>query len=352
MSQRRRASARQQMLGRAHAIALGARAQEQTYTPAPAPAPRVIGGETRVTAPSVLSMRYNPEACVRFFAELDATLKARKRTSVNLNDVRQMHYDGIVTLLSHLVRFRSAGVAFSGIFPKSPAAKRILTSSGFFEALYTKEFEVEDEYTFGGESEHFIGTHAKKGVDAKFTAELIRRTTPSVWGATKRSQGTQRVLLELMLNTQNHANPNRPGEKHWFVSVNPVPGNRQASFTFVDLGVGIFGSLDDKPFGSWLWNWRAKVERWLEGKNDADVLRAILTGELRATVTGERFRGRGLPGIAKELERGWISELVIVTNNVYADVSRGEYRLLHRDFRGTFVSWQINAGNRHSDQIQ
>ena len=34
--------------------------------------------------------------------------------------------------------------------------------------------------------------------------------------------------------------------------------------------------------------------------------------------------------------------LVVITNNVYANVSSEEYHLMSREFEGTFVSWEMN----------
>src|SRR4051812_1419580 len=81
--------------GRSLALQRERTARAKSGAETAAPLPQEIGGSTRITAPKVLSMTRNPEACVRFLAELDGNLRARKKTTVNLNDVESIEYDGI-----------------------------------------------------------------------------------------------------------------------------------------------------------------------------------------------------------------------------------------------------------------
>lgn len=83
-----------------------------------------------------------------------------------------------------------------------------------------------------------------------------------------------------------------------------------------------------------------KIFPWADS-NDKQ-LKIILDGELHKTVTKDYFRGKGLPGIKEALDSNKISSLVIISNNVYADVSSGDYHLLGNELLGTFVSWEIN----------
>jgi predicted transcriptional regulator len=50
-----------------------------------------------------------------------------------------------------------------------------------------------------------------------------------------------------------------------------------------------------------------------------------------------------LPSIYTNLTRNEIDSLVIITNNVYADVKNNDYRLLKNEFFGTFVKWEMNT---------
>jgi hypothetical protein len=302
---------------------------------------------TRVVAPSVLSIVDNPVESSAFFSQLVANYRAKQRSFVYLKDVERIGYDAIVVLLSIMIRYKAAKIQFSGDFPEDRAANAVLKNSGFFEALYHEEFVEQDRYTV--RSKNTIRTHADKEVDPELTATLIAGATKTIWKKEGRSQGVQRVLLELMLNTNNHASLRGQGEKHWWLTVNHFPVSNKVLFSFVDFGVGIFRSLDHKPVGTKFSRWREKLGQWLDGKPNADVLTQILSGEFHRRVAGEEFRGKGLPGIAQAFKRGWLSNLAIITNDVYIHLGRNEVITLKNPFDGTLVSWEMQVANRHTE---
>jgi hypothetical protein len=164
-------------------------------------------------------------------------------------------------------------------------------------------------------------------------------------------KGLQRSLVELMQNSFNHAAPSKEGEKHWWLSVNVNEKQKNASFSFIDYGVGIFESLNGKTEDSKWFNWRIITDLF-NSKNDADILKLILDGELHKTVTGKHYRGKGLPGIKEAMDRNQISNLYIITNSVYANVLENKYELLPHNFEGTFVYFEINDTNTTAPWIQ
>jgi hypothetical protein len=77
-------------------------------------------------------------------------------------------------------------------------------------------------------------------------------------------------------------------------------------------------------------------------------IKLLMSGELHRTVTGEHFRGKGLPGIKEVFERQQISNLFVISNNVFANVTKDEYNKISSNFSGTFVFWEINYDCRSS----
>jgi hypothetical protein len=296
-----------------------------------------------VIAPSVFSMAANPIPTIKFFDRLTAHYERRRSVFVALRDSRIIDYDALVVLLSIMIRFKSAGVAFAGNFPRDKNAQAVLARSGFFDSLYRRDFTSQDRYIVG--RSNGIHTHANKNVDPELSANIIEGASATVWGSPRRCQGVQRVFIELMQNTNNHASLHGQGEKHWWLSVNHRPKEAKSLFTFFDFGVGVFGSLDNKSPGSKWFGWRSKLFTLFTQTDNAEILAKMLQGELHRTVTGQHFRGKGLPGINEVLERGGISRLLIITNDVYADVANKEYRLLSIPFNGTLVSWELGVAN-------
>ena len=300
---------------------------------------------SRVKAPAHLSLINNPEGTISFLEKLKYNFDNEKRTFVMLREVQTVEDDAIVLLLSIMVRFKSRGIYFNGDYPMNRGATRKLIRSGFFEHLY-KDFTDADRYALSKENGSTLHTHAYKNVDSALSAKIIAYASEFVWGIRQRCQGVQRTLLELMLNTNNHASIEQ-GEKHWWLSVTYDRPSKVVKFSFVDYGVGIFTSLTGKKEGTKFFGALPKLFEKFKPSTNGEILQLILAGDLHKTATGQHFRGKGLPGIKEAQDRGWISNLHIVTNDVFADTTAGTYRTLIKPFLGTFIYWELRPTNKH-----
>ncbi len=298
----------------------------------------------RVTAPSNFTLIGNPVPVLNFITKLKECFDREHTVFVILREVKNIDYDAIVLLLSIMVRFKSKKIDFNGDFPYDEKAKNILTESGFFKYLY-KQFKDSDRYDISQKNDNLIHTHAQKDVDSVLSAKIIEQASQTIWNETRRCQGAQRTLIELMLNTNNHATLGIEGDKHWWLSVNHRKKENRVTFSFVDYGVGVFKSLENKPEGNKFYEALDKMMRVFKYENNAELIRLILNGDLHKTVTKEYFRGKGLPGIFDAFKRNSFSKLYIITNDVYADIEKGEFRNLNCNFSGTFIYFEINNTN-------
>jgi hypothetical protein len=304
-----------------------------------------------VEAPENFSLIGNPEEVIEFIRTIRKHFHSRQMVWIVLKNVRRIDYDAIVVLLSALVRFKAEGIRFNGDYPEDPRSRQILEESGFFKNLF-KAFTESDEYTIPAGAANFISTHGARIVEPELSAELVETASQKVWGERRRCMGVQTTLLELMQNTFAHAEPQKEGGRHWWLSINHAKGENKLRFSFVDYGVGIFKSLARKvPGNKWYGALERMYERFKYG-NNAELMRLILSGELHRTVTGEYYRGQGLPGMLDSLNENWFTNLHVISNNVYADVSRGEYVPLGIDFPGTFVYWEVIPTNQNFDAGQ
>ena len=297
----------------------------------------------KVKAPAVLSFVRNPEGVSLFISQLGDCFEKHKPAWVVLHDVKEIDYDGITVLLSVMIRFKAKKIKFNGDFPENSEARRIITESGFFDHLLKSEFSDRDSYELTSKSSIF--THAMKNVDSELGAKLIDAASTTVWGHKRRCTGVQRSLIELMQNTNNHAAEMGEEEKHWWLSVKHVANKKLVAFSFVDYGVGVFYSLKNKPRDNKFYGVLERLfERFRYGDN-SDVLKLIFQGELHKTASGQPFRGKGLPGVYEALQKNKISNLAMITNNVFFNSATGEYRILQNEFQGTFVYWELNPAN-------
>lgn len=253
-----------------------------------------------------------------------------------------LDYSAITVLVSIMFSFKIKNIPFGGNYPKNEELKRQLINSGYFK-YFNKPIGEKIEYTIGKPNQIF--TRANKKVNSELGMIVMQEVSNTIWGEKRILKGLQRVLLELMQNTNNHADLSGKGKKYWWLSVNHDKGNKKVRFTFVDYGVGIFKSLDSKPEGNKWFGWYEKIRDRLKFGDRKEVLQKLLEGELHLTVTGEHFRGKGLPGIKEVMNRNQISNLHIITNDVFADVQNNNYKILKSNFSGTFVSWEINNKN-------
>ncbi len=297
---------------------------------------------TRIRAPKILSFIDNSDKVVEFVAKLEKQFEKRNKVWVVLEDVEQITYDAIVVLLSIMIKFKSNKISFNGDFPKNQEAKKIIDESKFLEYLY-KRFSESERYNLGQKSS--IHTHAWKDVDSELGSELIRQATKTVWGEERRCQGVQRTLIELMLNTNNHADNSKKGEKHWWLSVHHDDKKKKVGFAFIDFGVGVFTSLNNKGNNSKFFGALDKLKERIRYGDNAELLKLILDGTLHKTATKKSYHGKGLPGINMALNRNQISNLNIITNNVHANVEKKEFQLIPKSFSGTFVYWELNQNN-------
>lgn len=296
---------------------------------------------TNVVAPKSFSLISNPIEVITFINELEAHYLSKTRVHIDLKNVEALDYSAVTILVSVMFSFKSRKIAFNGNFPKNKDLAQILIDSDFFKYLQ-KPIAEKIEYKIGKENQIF--TRANKEVNAELGLVVMLESTKTIWGEPRVCKGLQRTILELMQNTNNHAGNNK-GDEHWWISVNHDKTNRKVSFIFIDYGVGIFESLKHKPQTNKWFGWFEKIKTKLMHGGNEEILKLLLNGEMHLTVTGEHFRGKGLPGIKEVLDRNQISNLTIISNGVYADVSNDIYRTLSCEFNGTFVKWELNTEN-------
>lgn len=299
-----------------------------------------------VKAPKNFSFLKNPEEVIVFINTLENLLKKRTRVFIVLKNVQEIDYGAITILLSVMKMFKYAGVGFNGDFPQNEEIKKLIYESGFFDNLGQA---VTDNLGYALQKDNQIITHGDKNVDSMAGLEIMRDASMTVLGEQKISKGHTRVFVELMQNTNNHASEGgKRGRKHWWLSVNHDKKNSKVSFVFVDHGIGIFASLNQKTPESKWYGWREKAKGTLGFETDEDVLRELLEGRIHKTVTAKKYRGKGLPSIKMVLDRNQISNLYVITNNVFADVNKNNYRLLSNVFNGTFYYWELCSSNDYA----
>lgn len=293
-----------------------------------------------IKAPANFSLIHNTEEVLNFISKVEECYKEKKKIFINLSSVEVLGHGAIVVLLSKLVQFKTSKIDVNGNFPKTKNAETLLRKSGFLDYLYEK-IEEKDEYSFDNK----ICTHATKNVAPELSDKIIQNASISVWGDVRRCTGLQRVYLELMQNTNNHASANNPGEKYWWSTISYKKEDNKVCFSFIDFGVGIFESLTNKQDGNKFFGAIEKVKQKYKYGTNAELLKLLLNGDVHKTATGHYYRGKGLPGVFTANQRNQISNLKIISNDAYADPTNDKYVKLKNNLSGTFIYWELNENN-------
>lgn len=307
-----------------------------------------LSNYTIISAPLNFSFIQNVSKTAKFIRKLEALYEKRKKVYVDLSRITFLDYSAISVLVSVMFTFKSRNIEFNGNFPENLSLKKLLIESDFFKYL-NKPISNKLEYSVGKKNQIF--TRANKEVNSELGFVVMEEASQTIWGEKRTCKGLQRTLLELMHNTNNHADKSAKGVKHWWLSVNHNIKEKKVSFAFIDYGVGIFESLKDKPHDNKWYKLYDKISNKLKYGSNEEILKLLLEGEIHMTVTGEHFRGKGLPGIKQVQDRNQIDNLHIISNDVYADVKKDNYQKIQHSFSGTFAYWEINETNQNSKWV-
>ncbi len=298
---------------------------------------------TWIKPPINFSMITNTEDSLAFIAKLERCFDMRQKVFVNLSEVETIAHGALVVLLSIMKKFKANNIGFNGYMPKNPVAYRILKESGFFSELYSNKSHSLENYRL--EKPYFF-THSSKIVDQKLSASLIESMSNLIWGEPRRCTKLQRVYIELMQNTNNHASLEGHGQQHWWTTAIYDRQRNTGCFSFIDYGVGILKSLKNDQRNKFF-AVLEKITKLFKPQSNADLLKLLMTGEIHRTASGDYYRGKGLPGIYQACENNNISHLVVISNDTICNFADNSFKLLKNKFSGTFVYWELTSSNNN-----
>ncbi len=277
--------------------------------------------------PEHFSLVEHPEETLLFLAELSAHTAQNRNVILDLRGVLVLTPDAIAVLVARLKdRQFTHGMGISGNEPDDPGLRALFVDSGFYEFVT----RTGTPGTSAGAGK--IKRKRSNVVESRSAKALKDFASNSLSGSPQKWFAVQRTLVECMSNTKAHAGDPSVATP-WWACVYADPARRVAQFSFVDTGVGIFKSV--------------KV-RGLQGvlralgitDNSPQILRRLVYGQIESS-TGKRYRGKGIPEMRIDLlDRKELDRLVIISNNVYADVGADKFVELQTEFRGTFVYFE------------
>jgi anti-anti-sigma regulatory factor len=287
----------------------------------------IINKSEKLFLPSIFSLRENTHETINFINNLKILEDTSKRIYLNMSKVKIISNGTIALLLSVVNDFGGKGKKIFGCKPKDPEARKTLELSGFFSYMSGRL-----EYNSDTNSNTII-EQGEKCVEPQKTSVIVRSAMKTILGKEARNKKLQGLFIELMANSVNHGFPNNENKK-WIISASHFKKENYVSFSFIDNGVGILETLQRK-IGERLLN-------IFKGKKD--LLLSAFHGEIGSR-TGLSFRGKGLPFILDKLNRNYISNLFILTNNVVLDYKTDKFYKIKPPYSGTFYYFEISLDN-------
>lgn len=294
-----------------------------------------------ICAPEIFSFIENPNGVAIFINQLEKCFNKKESVFIHLKNVRVVDDGAVLVLLSVMYDFKNLKIRFNGNHPLDNKLKEYIADTGFFDYLFSESTFVSD-YTVNKKNK--ILTHAAKEIPPKFVEKVVDEASVTIWGDNLGAKGAYITLVDLIDNTYQWAAGNGyKGQKYWWLYVKHDQATKRVSFAFLDHGIGIFESL--KQPGSTMGGLWKQLERKFGILPDERLLEKLLLKEERASATGLPNRGRGLPRIKSALDRKQISSLYIISNSVFANVEKLEYRKLETGFRGAYFYWELSNVN-------
>ena len=279
-----------------------------------------------VIAPTKLTLQYeNVVEVLTFIASIKNLAKKGYFIDLNLQNVIEIGDGAIAMLISVLSDLERNGLFFKGKKPIVEEAINILEKSGFFEHLngsISKKNSI---------SKNKILKTGIATTDQNVLIPQIHSAMNTVWGEESRCPPLYGGISEMMRNSCDHAFLNQKSII-WHLGISHFEFENCCKFSFVDNGIGIIKTYKKKG----LFN---KISNYF--KKEEDFLYTAFKDGIESR-TGLKWRGKGLPTIFEMYKDNIVTNLVVITNNVYLDYDRKIFKKLSVSFTGTYYFWQIN----------
>lgn len=230
------------------------------------------------------------------------------------------------------------GIPLQGNLPKVPELREMFIQSGFAKFVQSNfnNLNPTDKY---GELLNETKIRVENEIAKKVCLSALKHTYG--FAEIKRNDIFE-IIIECMANTHNHANfGNKEATYNWWLFAYKDSKTRITKFCFLDIGIGIFKSLQFKFLNSSLPEHLYNV--FIPDRN-IETLKSIFSG-VPKTSTKKNERGKGIKNIYNKVKNNpKIANFTLISNDVKAKVSyNGEDSIvkIQKNFNGTLYYWEL-----------
>lgn len=287
---------------------------------------------TTYQLPIDFSVKSNIDGVITFVNFVySTTIKTNGHQVADFDMSPVRHIDNMaISILLALVNSISRKKCFvTGNSPLEEKSRETFLESGFFEHVEI----MQGKQPVRKEKNNLMIEAGTSQTKNKLVGKEIRKAMLLLTGKSSAYQPVYSIIQEICGNSVEHANQ-EVVNKNWLISVFYEDGS--IVFTMVDIGKGILGTLRKKT--------SQKVRDAIQFKNGIEMLHGAFTKKYQSA-TWDINRNKGLPKINDYQEKGYIGNLMVVTNNVLLDFTGQNSHEIKTNFRGTFYMWTLSNEN-------
>ncbi len=292
-------------------------------------------------APELFSVTQEPVSVIKYFEQAGRAFQNKLPVIFDLSLVKEMD-TATLTLLCARVSDKKFvnGNLLKGNVPQVPELKEMFVQSGFYNFVISRvssSGHLKDEY---GELIHRV---TRKKVESELAGKVCLSAISHTYESDSlKIQNLYKIVIECMANTWNHASGGQADEEYnWWLLAYKEKNTNITKFCFLDLGVGIFGSLDQK------YKKKSMPRRLLQffvPDDNIKTLQQIFSGDVK-TSTNKPERGRGINNIYNLVKgEAGIRNFSLITNNVHSKIGYNtpdQIITISQDFPGTLYYWEL-----------
>lgn len=288
-----------------------------------------------IKAPTNFSLIYNTDATIEYFNRAHKELSKKNSVLFDISEVTSLTTDAIAVQIAKIKDHKFH--LDSGVFGNEPndvSLKSLFRQSGFYEYVNTRSPKPANDKKL------LIHEITNNRVEPDIAKEACLLGLRHTFKNEEIFEPLYDILIEVMQNTNNHAGLTR-GKYDWWLHVYNHPDSSRTSYTFIDLGVGIFESLPVKSFVR-------DFFEILSLKSNIDLVPKLFAGEIKSR-TARPERGKGIPQIFECSQDNTFDKFVLISNDIYADLKTKDYKLIKTQFEGTLFYWEIINHNENGN---
>lgn len=280
-------------------------------------------------SPKSFCLLSNTNEVLGYFKDVEKKLRKGENVTIDISQVDDLTSETVALLVANIKNpnfFHESII--SGNAPKNPVLNKLFTESGFYE-------HVNGISSFARGKENLLHKEVHHKVEPAVAMEACLIGIRHVFDNETPFEPLYEILIECMSNTNDHADLATQGKCKWWLYVYSDPDKKITSYTFVDLGVGIFKSAIIQNH----------LKNFVKGTvlyRNINLVDDLLAGKIQSRVGKDNeIRGKGIPQIVDHSASKNFKEFYIISNDVKINLKSGNREELQHNLEGTLLYFEL-----------